>query len=470
LITRLLLRRPKVHPLLNLINSYSPELGEEGVKQALLTLSIPITFPPGIHQEPEYEVPIAGPSNPVPLNKSDTAVTPLRAARSYQIATPAKTTDSRRADSGSSSLADPLKTPKVNKTKKPWADLPTGLSLAEEKADPELAEAIRESLWASKVSRIEVDDAGTDIPSPIPAPSRSVSASSTSTRKSDEPVSALSKCRDVSWNEPFSLAPIPPPPIHYLARNETSLTLEEIMSAIGADELRKVARSRQVPSAKLQNRQAVENALKQIARGQGVLGFTPVKSTKSQNSNSIRHPTLSNRSTMTSGLLLLSTLLPLLGGHALVIAPALYALIGRVNLIFTRTPPLSSTAPSLMLPSILVQSHKRRYPDYGTPTRSVIWQTRDDLLVWERVVEWEAKISDALGENWGKDTGTPVWAKEQLARTEGAEIVKTIWHSVWPVWQEMVAGQGAHARTQAGLMGDRFETGHSLTRIVYKAS
>jgi Fanconi-associated nuclease 1 len=263
-------------------------------------------------------------------------------------------------------------------------------------------------------------------------------------------------------DERFSLAPGYQPPVTAFARDETTLGLDEIMSCISADELRKVAKARKVPNNMLQRREDVCSALRGVARKQTVLGFAPVRSKQSTLPFGTAGPT--------SESLLIAQLLPLISMHALQLSPEIHTLIARVNLIFSRTPPLTATASSLMLPSILVTSHRRRYPDYGQPTRSVIWSSRDELLGWERAVHWEAVVGDALGDSWQEQRKAPqpgFAQKPMLSRVEGARVVKRIWEGVWPVWTELVKGKGGEAvdvkEQSGGLVGDRFKAGESKT-------
>jgi Fanconi-associated nuclease 1 len=431
-LTRLLIRRQgKIHPYTNLILAYSAELGDEGVKKAMKVLSTPLPTPKAL-LDVEPNVPEAGPS------------------RSNSFSTPSKPVPST-----------PLSAKAKGKQKqKPWSTIPTGLTAAEEKADPDLAEAIKESIWASKVNRVEIDDDGTAIATPPPErppSSRSVSGSSNGSAASVSPI------RNSVFNEEFSLVPKPPVPVSVFARNESSFTLDEIMSCISADELRKVARARKVPLSMLVNREAVCSALRGIAKSQSVLGFTPVKGKPTPRQSTLP---FSPAAKVTSESLLVSQLLPYIGYHAIQLTPAIHALISRVNLIFSRTPPIAGSS-SLMLPSILVTSHKRRYPEYGTPTRSTIWQDRQELLTWERAVGWEALVADALGDTWQEQRKNPTPGfgirKEQIGRIEGAKVVKRIWEGVWPIWQLLVQGDGADAvdakEDQGGLVGDRFKTG-----------
>lgn len=434
LLTRLLIRRQgKIHPYTNLLLAYSAELGDEGVKKAMKVLSTPLPTPAELLSS-EPDVPEAGPS------------------RSNSFVTPAKPP-----------VSTPLSVKARGKQKaKPWSSIPSGLTAEEEKADPDLAEAIKESLWASKVSRVEIDDDGIQIATPPPErplSSRSVSGSS------DGSIKSLSPSRHSIFNEEFSLNPKPPVPVSVFARNQASLSLDEIMSCISAEELRKVAKARKVPLSMLGNREAVCSALRGIAKSQSVLGFTPVKGKTTARQSTLPFTPAAK---VTSESLLVSQLLPCIGHFAIQLTPAVHALISRVNLIFSRTPPIAGSS-SLMLPSILVTSHKRRYPEYGTPTRSTIWQDRQELLTWERAVGWEALVADALGDTWQEQRKNPTPGfgirKEQIGRIEGAKVVKRIWEGVWPIWKLLVEGDGADAvdaaKDQGGLVGDRFKTGSS---------
>lgn len=476
LLTRLLLRRPgRILPFTSLSPSYSPELGDEGVKRAMARLSRPLPIPADILAA---EPPVASSSKsggPPVLNPR-----PSLSLSGQGPRTPM-----------------PVKAKgKLRQSSKPWDRLETGLSAEEEKADPQLAAAIRESLWAAQVGRVEIDDDGVVVPSPPPSRpsgSRSVSGSSTESRESETPSTAVTQPAQphVDFTEEFSLTPKPPPPITVLARDETTLSLDEIMSCISAEDLRKVARARKVPLSLLSNREAVQTALRGLAKKQTVLGFAPVKGKANESSANgraaqpgqttlpFKNASPASQGRVTSEGLLISSLLPLIGQHAIQLTAELHSLIARVNLIFSRTPPLTSTSSSLMLPSILVTSNKRRYPDYGPPTRSIIWKDRDELMVWERAVHWEAVVADALGDTWAeqrKNNIIPGFGvrREMPSRVEGAKVVKRVWEGVWTVWKELVQGDGGNAvdaaNQQGGLVGDRFKTGHVLTRIVYKVS
>ncbi|KAK4689481.1 fanconi-associated nuclease 1, partial [Tremellales sp. Uapishka_1] len=455
LLTRLLLRRQgKIHPCSSLVNAYSAELGDDGVKRAMRALCRPLNVPEEITSEEAKDAPNTQP-------EASTSKIPF----------------SRPA------LPTPVSAKAIGKRRvtppKPWSNLSTGLSVAEEKADPQLAEAIRESLWAAQVGRVEVDDEGLSIHTPPPERPASTRSVSDSSSAASPPVPAGSF--NPMFEEPFSLTPRPPDPVMALARDETTLSLEEIMSCISADELRRVAKARKVPTSMMGNREMVMNALRGVARKQTVLGFArvPIKAKGADHRGDGQQATLPFTPTksITSESLLISQLLPALSNQAILLTSSLHSLISRVNLIFSRTPPISSTSSSLMLPSILVQSHKRRYPEYGSPTRSMIWSKRDDLLVWQRAAEWEVVVGDALGDSWAdqRKNPTPGWnRKEIIGRKEGALVVKRIWEGVWTVWSEMTEGEAGKAvdvaREEGGLVGDRFKTGHVLTRIVYKGA
>jgi Fanconi-associated nuclease 1 len=247
------------------------------------------------------------------------------------------------------------------------------------------------------------------------------------------------------------------------------MTLEDLMSCIPADELKRLARARKVPPASLLNRESTVRALVKVASQQTTLGFTPVGKGKGKTGTSQATLPFTPNKAATSQSLLVTALQPLLGGGAVQLTPELHALIARVNLLFTRTPPLTSTSSSLMLPSILVTSHKRRYPEYGSPTRSRIWATREDLLSWERVIYWEGLVADALGDTWAEQKRNPVpgfgMRRDMLSRTEGAKVVKRVWEGIWPAWKELVEGDKGQAvdakNEEGGLVGDRFKIGKS---------
>ena len=431
LLTRLLLRQPgRVHSYADLIPRYSPELGEEGVRNAARCLNQPLTVPEEIRAS-ELSV--------------QTAPVPLQPTKSYPT---------------------PQSNPRPRGKRRPWSDLPTGLSVDEENADPELAEALRESLWASKVGRVEIDDDGEIVISTSPSTTTSRSQRST-------PISPASESFPAVYAEEFSLTPKADVPINGFSKAYTEMSLDNLMSCIPADELRKIARARKVPASSLLNRELTVRALKKVATEQTTLAFTPLgkgKASSAKQASLPFTPSKSSTAMATSESLLVAALLPLLGGGAIQLTPDLHALIARVNLLFSRTPLLTATSASLMLPSILVTSHKRRYPEYGPPTRSRIWQDRDDLLKWERVVYWEGLVADALGDTWAEQKRNPVpgfgLRRDTLSRTEGAKVVRRVWEGIWPAWKQLVAGEGGQAvdvrKEEGGLVGDRFKIGESF--------
>lgn len=385
---------------------------------------------------------------------------------------------------------------------KPWADSPSGLTEAQERADPELTAALKESHWASKVGRVNVDSDDEDGGSAA----GSKRSGSVSTSVSTPTVSRQSSGIPTTPAIDFSLTPESPIPVSFLAEDERSLSLDDLMTCMSLDQLRKVAKTRKLPVSSLSTRESTLNALRGMAKQQTVLGFVTMKgksgaTTPVQEKGKQTTLPFAPKPKQTSESLLTTQLLSSFGGSAIRLSSSLHSLISRVNLIFSRTPPIAPGAPSLMLPSILVTSNKRRYPDYGPPTRSMIWKDRDELLAWERAVGWEAIVTEALGETWdqarknpnalltpGSTSGTG-WVN----RKEGAKIVRKIWEATWDVWKEMVDGDKGKevdvSKEQGGLVGDRFQAGiffflfillcfsvltnragHILTRIVYKVS
>lgn len=179
---------------------------------------------------------------------------------------------------------------------------------------------------------------------------------------------------------------------------------------------------------------------------------------------------------MTPKLMLMSQLLPYLSHRAISLLPPIVRLVSRLNLVFSRTLASSSlSASALLLPSILVTSNKRRYPTY-TPTRSRVWNSRDQLLGYERAVSLERIVEDSLGDSWqtggsaiiSGGGGNRGWKPGMLSRREGAQKVKEIWETVWPEWQILVEEerQKGDADDRRGVL-DRFTTGQKLAHLSF---
>lgn len=433
LLTRLLLRRPgKVHALSALVHAYSPELGEEGVKRAMSSLCFALEYPPHVLEKDPLPIARDGPPD-----SGD--VTPT----------------------GSSSDA--------TNGAKPWSSLPTGMSEEEEKADPELAETIRLSLWTEQHGPLPVSGQASSSRT-LNGVQNGISEAAKQGPASESYKASLSSLgllglELANFDTQFSLEETTAPEIRSLAQGEDQLSLEQLLKCAPADDLRRVARSRKIPPSALSTRESTIKALLDSARRQTTLGFAPVKG-----KGKARDDGRPISCTSTSERKIIEELLPCLGGHAIKIDRAVYTLISRVNLIFSRTPPQSALAPALMLPPILVASSKRHYPDYGEPKRTTIWSSRAEMLMWERAVTWEALVSDALGDYWSQSRrGAPpalnFGRMENLSRTDGARIVRKVWEGVWPVWKQMIA---AGSKDDGPGSRDRFRTEHVLTRIVYK--
>ncbi|OXG11528.1 fanconi-associated nuclease 1 [Cryptococcus neoformans Tu259-1] len=453
LLTRLLLRRPsRVHTYTSLVASYSSEIGEEGIKMAMKTLARRLAVPKDIVN-----------SDPDPLPGAPIA------------------SSSRPGPSSLSAKAEGKRPANALWENKPWADSPSGLTEVQERADPELAAALKESYWAFKVGRVSVDsdDEGDSLPA------ERKRSESVSTFVSTRTVSRQSSGIPTTPSMVFSLTPESPPPVSFLAEDEKSISLDDLMTCMSLDQLRKVAKSRKLAASSLLTRESTLNALRNIAKQQTVLGFAPMKGKATapvQEQGKQTTLSFAPRPTQTSESLLTTQMLSSFGGSAIRLTPSLHSLISRVNLIFSRTPPIASDTASLMLPSILVTSNKRRYPNYGLPTRSKIWEDRDELLVWERAVVWEATVTEALGETWDQARKTPnaapipgsISGTGWVNRKEGAKVVRKIWEGTWDVWKEMVDGDKGKevdvSKEEGGLVGDRFQIGHVLTRIVYKGA
>lgn len=181
-------------------------------------------------------------------------------------------------------------------------------------------------------------------------------------------------------------------------------------------------------------------------------------------------PNVVRAKAMTPKLMLMSQLLPYLSHRAICLLPPIVRLVSRLNLVFSRTLASSSQSQSaLLLPSILVTSNKRRYPTY-TPTRSRVWESRDQLLGYERAISLEREVEDSLGDSWQTGANAIIsgggmfkgWKPGMLDRKQGAAKVKEIFETIWPEWQSLVEEEAAKGASddRRGVL-DRFTTGGS---------
>jgi Fanconi-associated nuclease 1 len=119
-----------------------------------------------------------------------------------------------------------------------------------------------------------------------------------------------------------------------------------------------------------------------------------------------------------------------------------------------------------MLPEILTSSHKRAYPSEIRPHRSIIWQTRDALLEYERALEMEAIVDESLGEQnhssgaWVGPSGYGFGTTG--GRVEGARRVRKVWEGVYAKWKAAAHGEGSGKVTGSRHILDRFTLGESL--------
>ncbi|RXK39730.1 hypothetical protein M231_02923 [Tremella mesenterica] len=408
LLIRLLLRRPgKIHSLSSLVAAYASELGEHGVGRGMEALLGPI---------------------PISDCSSQNSITDR--------------------DENQKTMSPKART---RQAVRPWDDISTGMTAAEEEADPDLAEAIRKSMWTLKDPPLEVITS-----SPI--------------HIAMDP--HLQACGGAVAPHTSSMT-LSSSPITALVHDESDMSFSDIMTSVSAEDLRRFARQRKVPLKATANKEAVMNALTNLAYKQTVLIFSGGKG-----KSSMPKPPAVRSTSCTAESRLKAQLLPYVGFRVIRLTPEVHNLIRRLNLIFSRIPPTASGS-SLMLPSILVTSHKRRYPDYGPPTRSVIWRDREELLKWEGAAHLEAAIGEALGDDWNEQRSDArrAWKLGQrLSRTDGAQKAKQIWQTAWPVWQSLVEGARGEAmgslqvRNSGALAGDRFAAGHVLTRVVYKGA
>lgn len=124
----------------------------------------------------------------------------------------------------------------------------------------------------------------------------------------------------------------------------------------------------------------------------------------------------------------------------------------------------STTLTTTLLPLILSNTRAdnpshRIYPKYTATRTNTIFQTREGLLAYERALEQEKEVDDALA---------------SPSRKEGAWKAIVVLRAVIVRWEELLdkVVDGPTANDLDARVGalERFEEGHVLTRVVYKGA
>lgn len=402
-------------------------------------------------------------------------------------------------------------------------DMSIDMSAAEEKKDPELAKILRMSAFEAYQRKLLVEES----PETKSAKNKTrvPNSKTKSTQGNGDEVAynyslrgkgkqivtvaqqeAFYTMLDPSTRSSDSSTAARSGSITAFARGETDISVEEMIKELGMSDLASIAKDLKCWKSKYSKPEVIEALLNTASRQSRLSFVTMGNSTRpgaliSRRANTesalpetqTKLPFLVKRSASSSmpkktptpwkpspsikgagKSLLYAKVLEKYQGRALQVTIPLRELIWRVNLVYYRSSimPQGGKAKSLMLPEILKSSSKRSYPTVKT-ARSTIWPTREALLEYERALELEAIVDEALGEQnhssgtWIGPSGYGFGSKG--GRLEGAKRVKKVWMGVFDKWKmEVKKAQDAGVKqTGTKHVLDRFALGESLVTSTF---
>ncbi|KAG8694499.1 hypothetical protein FRC09_009804, partial [Ceratobasidium sp. 395] len=269
------------------------------------------------------------------------------------------------------------------------------------------------------------------------------------------------------------------------AEDTNSATPAQLLECLTLDELKLMARRFKVTKTK-QTRSELVKALLHSSSTQTTLPFTvttkPSNKTPQKDKNNIKHlfvqaPTknmpLQERR--------VRDLCNEIFGACFRLRDEVFRILHLVSLVYfrryilfclTALPkfPLISTystqyseSESILLSAILATAQKRNYPKYEYRRTADIFRTRADMLRYMESLQLLNEIDVLLGEG---PIATP--ASVKIDRLQAAREVIKRWKLIWDRWNTLVAYFQDKPPCDRGL--ERFEDGHILTRVVYKAA
>ncbi|KAG8746873.1 hypothetical protein FRC10_003395 [Ceratobasidium sp. 414] len=139
-----------------------------------------------------------------------------------------------------------------------------------------------------------------------------------------------------------------------------------------------------------------------------------------------------------------------------------FRVLHLVSLVYFRSTQYSESE-SILLSAILATARKRNYPKYEYRRTADVFKTRADMLRYMESLQVLGEIDILLGEG---PTG-PV-AGIKYDRLKAVQEVIERWKLIWDRWNSLVTYFKDKPPCDRGL--ERFEDGHILTRVVYKAA
>ncbi|KAG7448357.1 uncharacterized protein BT62DRAFT_767164 [Guyanagaster necrorhizus] len=274
----------------------------------------------------------------------------------------------------------------------------------------------------------------------------------------------------------------------YFCKDESTMTLREILETLPADHLRALVKETRVgPKG---TKESLVDALMKYSSTQASLPFeSPKKKNRSRNNE--RYDDGYRQTVLcfavpckeTQEQRLKEMALKKLG-KCIRLNYDFFQLVRRFSIIFYRSMHLPT---DIFLPSLLSEFKKRIYPKYNATRTGQIWESRDAFLQYEEALYFEAELEAILETTPGKtprpgkgkadddedvdddgDGEAELTPQQMVAKAVRERVMNTI----LPRWRFCVAAkravkkEGVGEDPRPGL--DRFEPGYIYTRMVEK--
>ncbi|KAG9128348.1 hypothetical protein FRC07_000461 [Ceratobasidium sp. 392] len=255
------------------------------------------------------------------------------------------------------------------------------------------------------------------------------------------------------------------PIICSFAEDTNSATPAQLLECLTLDELKLMAKRLKVARTK-QTRAELVKALLHSSSTQTTLPFTvvtkPSAKTPQKDNNDMRQffvqaPT--NKMPLQERRV--RDLCNEIFGACFRLRDEVFHVLRLVSLVYFRSTQYSESE-SILLAAILTTAQKRNYPKYEFRRTADIFKTRIDLLRYMEALQLMDEIENLLGEG---PNGLPAGIKPD--RLKAAQEVVERWKRTWDRWKSLVTYFQDKPLCERGL--ERFEEGHILTRLVYKA-
>ncbi|KIM48589.1 hypothetical protein M413DRAFT_20952 [Hebeloma cylindrosporum] len=323
-------------------------------------------------------------------------------------------------------------------------------------------------------------------------------------------------------------------PLDFFCEDETKMSLPEILDRLNKEQLTKLVK---VMKCKLKSGQSKKadliHCLLFNAATQSVLNFTPAPKGKGKGKakdDGMRQTTLPFQSSRkgsdkkTNQEVRLTEMALKLLGKCVRVNFGFYRLVRRLHIICYRE---TEHPTALLLPGLLTTFKKRVYTCYNTSRSKDVWESRLDLLEYEKALELEMLLGDLMDPDppaQKATTKTPAPRASHLfvtparkfatplktpstvhqPETPGSAIVKeedlrelvrnlrddtaeideflvieekkeekmkaNLEEWLFPKWQDLLATRSAQEPRAKAAALERFDTGHVYTRMVHKAT